>query len=231
MSILLLVGNPDAYITFCQEHPIFMCKSLRRETCNGGAGDIRPPSPVADAFFRLLHLRGGGLPTQEEFWNYCASLKDWAPWLAQQTSYAQRCFRARLYRNFYPSFVDSLHVWSLLGTRYCVDGRQVFDQCIIDTRQDVITKTDILVYRLPHIISIALRVESPAATRAALRYKPLRGGYEDTTKVVLTLPLTSRPLVGGKRWYHWPDDFQPLFHRAGELGIPLPSLQERDTHG
>lgn len=214
MRIQLMTANPESYVHFCVEHPVDMCDGLRGETNKGGAGDRRPPTPVAEEFFSLLAQQRGALMTQAVFADHCE--RQWAEWFATLSVYEQRCFRARLYRNFYPSFIDQLHVWSLLGTRYYANGALVFDRCLIDTQHDVHLKTDLMVYRREECINIGLQVGTQAAWHA--HHTPGKHATP-TERVTILLPIHARAKIGGKRWYHWPEDFKPLHRKVEQLHL------------
>jgi hypothetical protein len=221
MTIRLITANPDAIVDFCKAHPVDLKDAWRKETNRGGMGDIKPPTPAADAFFHLyLEEKGGDLPTQGEYAAYCATL--WHEWYQLLTPLVRQCFEARLYRNFYPSFIDSIHVWALLGTRYYANNHLVFDRCILDTYADVVTKADLLTYRGEECLRIALRIASYAARQAGhwkQAYRQTLDRQSAQPCVEILLPL-SRAKIGGKRWYHWPEDFQVLFRIVEQLWLP-----------
>jgi hypothetical protein len=224
MSVRLITVDPESVVAFCKAHPVDLKPDWRAATQRGGAGDVMPPTPAADAFFTLyLEVnKGHRLPTQQEYADYCCDV--WSDWFTGYlTRFVQQCFVARLYRNFYPSFVDSVHVWALLGTRYAVHGHLVFDHCVLDTYEDVIQNSDLLVYRGEECLRIALRSQTRQAREDAWYKQTHRQPHrvEDGERLVhLSLPIDVRARVGGKCWFQWPVHFKPIFRKVEQLWLP-----------
>jgi hypothetical protein len=223
MAVRLLTVNPESLVEFCKAHPVDLKPDWSSVTRRGGTGDVMPPTPAADTFFTLYLevLQGRRLPTQREYAEYCVGA--WREWFTGQlTRYVQQCFVARLYRNFYPSFVDSIHVWALLGTRYAVNGRLVFDQCVLDTYADVIQNSDLLAYRGEECLRIALRSQTRQAREDAWYKQTHRQPHhvEDGERLVhLVLPIDVRARIGGKCWFQWPAHFVPVFRKVEQLRL------------
>lgn len=191
MSLTLLTLRPQHIVDYITRHPIDW--SSKRLARRGGPGDRagRPPTPAVEEFLRLLKLRGG-LFTQEAFYAHLATV--WRPWLSSKPDLQQNGIRAKAYRNFYPSMIDSLHVWSML----CAAGW--FDVCSIDSREDAKRKTDLILVRDDTILRVGLRGPTSAATRA-MRYKKLRraGTARGVIDVPMCLDWPASP--GNKRWF------------------------------
>jgi len=102
----------------------------------------------------------------------------------------------RLFRNFYPSAIDSLHVWAMLVET----GR--FDRCVVSTKDDVVGKTDISVWAIDADtpIQVALHVDNEYTRRWTAYKRSARGDVPTgLVDVMLTLDRPRRP--GNKRWY------------------------------
>ena len=206
------------------KHPVDMKDAFRKETGIGGAGNIRPPVSAALAFFQLFEEMGGDLMPQRDYVQYylqqcrdCPdSLEKRQYEVAMRNPKVNQCFEARVYRNFYPSFVDQLHVWGMLAKTDDSDKKLLFDRCIIDTERDVSGKTDLLLYRGTQCITVALRVGTNNARVAQDHKQQFRGGLSHETLTII-LPVDDtrkRELPGNKRWYVYPLDFLPLIART-----------------
>ena len=190
-------------VDFCAENPIDWHDRQDADM----AGDWRIQPPAMSVFFDLLAAKRG-LFTQGEFLE-CAQtvpmLRNTDPY-PTLTDDEQRCFRARLARNFYPSGIDTLHAWSLLVE----SGR--FAHCVLDTADDAINKVDMTatahgggVYRF------ALRIDSPTAEKYRARKDARFPAHEDTIDVLLPMSRPRNP--GNKRWYQV-EDFEAAIARS-----------------
>jgi hypothetical protein len=226
--MLMLTMDPDYILDFFRVHPCDMCDQYADVVRPGTPGNVMSPTPVMDSFFQQLGERDGQLMTQEAFADYHLAREAERQWYATLDAFTQRCYRARLYRQFYLSAIDSLHVWALLGTRYRPNGTLVFDRCIIDTKKDVVLKTDLLVYRAEACLRIALTVDTHNAQRVNTYKRQHRGGPVAGTIELRLRVGRARRSVGNKCWFHWPEDFRPIFHQAEQLWL-IPPLE--DSHG
>lgn len=196
-DIVLAYFSSDSIMVFCGNNPI---RWGTREQAD--AGDLLTPTPAMAEFFRLL-TKTGNLPTQKEYAEFC--WQDWQTWRATLTDDQARGVSWRLYRNFYPSAIDSLHVWALLVE----SGR--FDKCILDTADDACGKTDISVWPVMNgdPIKIALYSGSKESRRRTA-YKRSHRGIVDPSAIDVILPMDRPKYPGNKRWYTM-DDLQPVF--------------------
>jgi hypothetical protein len=164
----------------------------------GGAGDQAgvPPTPTVEEFFGLL-LDKQGLFTQRQYWEHC--WRKWNGWIKEKPEQQQRGVKAKLYRNFYPSYIDSLHVWSIL----CESGE--FDQCVLNSTEDAVGKTDITVRRGDRVYRIAIVGPTDHAVNDRAYKVAYRGDGETVAHVVLQMPIAYEKNPGNKRWFRSPN--------------------------
>lgn len=114
---------------------------------------------------------------------------------------------SRLYRNFYPSAIDSLHVWAMLVETGC------FACCALDVMKDAVDKTDLTVWTLDRqCVKICLYVDSPNCKWWTRYKRSIRGKAAGAIDLILKM---ERPKgVGNKRWYTL-EDLLPVFEAAG----------------
>ena len=194
----LVYWSSRAVQQFCARHPIeWSTRDLAKQ------GDLLTPTPGMQVFFELL-LKDSRLFDQAQY--YAKACAVWSDWMAHLDESTREGIKARLYRNFYPSGIDSLHAWALLVET------GLFDACLIDPLADATSKTDITVFtkdRRP--ISIALYAGNPYS-RQLTRYKRrVRGGAPNAIDVILPMDRPQRP--GNKRWYEI-QDFGPVLDLA-----------------
>ena len=105
--VTLLYFRSDYVVDFISQHPIDW--KDRALAMRGGAGDQAgvTPTPAVHEFLSLLGKKQA-LFTQEEYHRYCAFV--WRDWLLGKPEIQRQGVEAKLYRNFYPSMIDSLHV-------------------------------------------------------------------------------------------------------------------------
>src|SRR5262245_41698737 len=111
-SVALVYIKSPVILDYLTQHPIDW--SHRDLAKRGGVGDSAgmTPTPAVREFLSLLRERRGALFTQEDFAQHCQQA--WREWWSQKTLPQQKGVIAKLYRNFYPSLIDSLYVWALL---------------------------------------------------------------------------------------------------------------------
>lgn len=187
----------SAYIEdFLAEHPV---QWLDRELAErGGVGDRagRTPTPAAREFFEMLH-NAGTLFTQAEYAERC--LRRWKTWFEQLAPPQQRGVRVKLFNNFYPSLMDSLHVMALLA-----EARR-FDTYLIDARMDVLDKVDLTLMWDGKLFRVAL-VGPTAQAQDDRHYKIThRPGAHDEVVHVVRLPPERPRGAGNKRWFELQD--------------------------
>lgn len=208
--IVLLYFSSKAIIEYITKHPIdWDDKDLAKR---GGPGDKAgvPPTPSVQEFLELLADRRQ-LFTQEEYWEHCASV--WSAWIDRQALRfpnlpIRKGLRAKAYRNFYPSMIDSLHVWAVLSET----GN--FQRCVLDSYDDAVAKSDITVTAHETDYSIALIGPTFSASQDRQYKQNHRPGYDNSGNVIPVQMSLDRPRSpGNKRWYR-KDDFNDLFVRV-----------------
>jgi len=203
-SLLIYLAS-GAIKDYCAMHPVNW--SDRELACLGGPGDRagRPPVSSVEIFLDLLRSERG-LFTQERFWDGCVA--SWGEWLLvlpnrnrrDDPEVQRRGLQAKAYRNFYPSMIDSLHVWSMLVE---VGG---FDRCFLDSVEDHTGKTDLTVCEKNGTVHrIALQGRSGKSKQ--MRRPAARGEMAPDVHVVRMPDFAVRPRgVGNKQWFD-KDDF------------------------
>lgn len=194
MTDLALIYFHSAHIVdFVVSNPIdWSNPDLARR---GGAGDQAgvPPTPSVQEFLRLLSIQQK-LFTQAEYADFCDS--QWKDWMATLSIKCRAGVRAKLYRNFYPSMIDSLHAWALLSE----SGN--WDRCVLDSYADAVGKTDLTVWKNDRCCRIAL-IGPTRAAASDRRYKcEHRSNANDCMVVQMKY---DRPWIGRKRWYESSD--------------------------
>jgi hypothetical protein len=199
-SVALIYLSTDAILSFMTEHPIdWSDKELAKR---GGIGDSAglSPTPAVREFLALLRQHHG-LFTQEVFAQHCAHV--WDAWWKTLSRHQQSGVRAKLYRNFYPSLIDSLHVWSMF-----VEA-QWFDRCILDSCDDATGKTDITVTNKMITHHIALLGPTKQALRDREYKLNIRHPGLLAHTIAIQLPPSRDVGPGNKRWFNL-TDFQSL---------------------
>jgi len=196
-NVTLLYLGSKAIKNYIARHPIVWANSELAK--RGGIGDKAgmPPTPMVYEFFSLVAQKQG-LFTQEEYKDYC--FEQWKTWdkLAHQDM--REGITAKLYRNVYPSMINTLHAWSLL-----VEAGW-FDRCIIDTATDALSKHDLIVSRSgrpPIALDLYIQTERAVVDR---QYKLAhRKSSRDCAYQSLDVPLPindrKKEHPGNMRWY------------------------------
>jgi len=182
----------------------------------GGWGDRAgiPPTPAVAEFLSLLTQKGD-MFTQKEYMEHCFS--QWSGWLQERQQMHWRGLQAKLYRNFYPSMIDSLHVWAML----CETRR--FDSCFLSSYEDAIGKTDLIVMNGDIQYRLALLFEN---AKENLDYKKThrhRGDVSPCIEIVLPKIYPRNP--GNKRWYKIQEVLKAIY------GKPVNQLSIFDLKG
>lgn len=212
-GVTLLYLGSRYIVDFVAQNPVEWKEAVLAK--RGGPGDSAGPTPTPAVyeFLRLLRIKKA-LFTQAEFACHCISR--WRDWYQNLSRLQKEGIEAKLYRNFYPSMIDSLHVWAMLSET------GAFDRCILDSFDDATAKSDLTLIAGDREIKVALLAGSKAAVedrRYKLTYRG--GGTGEVFEVVLPLEREKGP--GNKRWYRL-EDFMPVlpagyrfqFNRAGE---------------
>lgn len=192
-GITLLYISSAEIVRFVTKNPINWLDRYKEYAMRGGYGDQAgvTPTPAVEEFLRLLTERKR-LFTQGEYVEWCRTVwGDWRSGLSTEQAYG---VKAKLFRNFYPSMIDSLHVWSLLSE----SGE--FDSCVLNSHEDAIGKTDLTVFRGNEVIRLALMAPGSKA-RADRNYKIAYRATDRDACIELPLDLDAPKSPGNKRWY------------------------------
>ena len=194
-SHVLLYMSSQSIMNFCTQNPIDWLSDYKKLAAIGGKGDQAgiPPSTVVGEFIACL-INKKSLFTQYDFMVWCADA--WSDWRSELNKYLWRGVVTKLYRNFYPSMIDSLYVWALL----CETGK--FSICYMDSIDDAISKSDITIFSNDNSkFHIALSIGTKKANDYC-RYKTQnRHGTNVIETVRVELPMTRERSPGNKRWY------------------------------
>lgn len=199
----LIHVSPEYIVNFVSENPVNWLDGLTdgnglHYARIGGMGDSAgvTPTPAMEAFFAKFIL-DKALFTQLEYADYCFLLPEWKTWGTELHPEQVRGVKAKLFRNFYPSAVDSLHVYSML----VASGE--FDSVYIDTYEDAIGKVDITVQKASAVYRLALYASSKASVSSANYKQRYRSNGDDveTDLIRVVLPMARPKSPGKKRWY------------------------------
>lgn len=164
----------------------------------GGIGDQAgpPPTPMVHEFFMLTSLKQQ-LFTQTEFADFC--FERWEDWEPLNNKLMRKGVAAKLFRNIYPSMINTLHAWALFLEH------QWFDACVIDSLMDSISKHDIIVYRegcAPIALDLYIGTDRSINDRQYKRAhrKSLRDFIGETFDIPLPMSRPKRQ-PGNMRWY------------------------------
>lgn len=197
----LLYIPSEEIVEFVSNNPIDW--EDREKSKLGGIGDKAgvTPTPAVEEFLSLL-LEKRALFTQREYMQYCWG--KWSVWITPKPTEQKLGIKAKLYRNFYPAMIDSLHVWSML----CESG--MFTNCVLNSTDDAIGKTDLIVRTTQRIYRIALL--GPTIHAAADRAYKVghRGNETDYECVEIQLPAHYLKYPGNKRWFKKSDIMNAL---------------------
>ena len=194
MGVSLIYVPSYAIVEYVASNPVNWLDQYRHMAKRGGVGDTAgvTPTPAVYEFLALYHHKKG-LFTQREYAEWCFS--QWQEWLSDKTDDQRRGVGVKLYRNFYPSMIDSLHVWAMM-----VESGG-FHACILDSTQDAIGKTDLTLVRSGISYRVALLIDSTNSV-GDRRYKlAYRNTDNDLSCIEIRLPLSREKAPGNKRWY------------------------------
>jgi hypothetical protein len=201
-KIELLYFASNAIKSYCSRNPV---RWYDRELANG-PGNKLTPTPAIGVFFEKL-TGEGRLFNQKEYIEYAWELPEWTEWKKELNSDVIAGVEARLCRNFYPSAIDSLHVWSMLVET----GK--FWYCCLDIIQDAVGKSDLSVITHDRKkFKIALAIGSDYNNKWVKYKRAKRGQCAEAIDVVLDMSRKRSP--GNKRWYE-PEDLKPILDACG----------------
>lgn len=174
----------------------------------GGPGDKAGVTPTpAVGEFLCLFAQLGRLFTQDEYADFC--FQKWQRWLGEKSFDQTLGVRAKLFRNFYPAMIDSLHVWAMACESYR------FESCQLSALEDVIGKSDLVLWKNGKSIRLALLIGSTSGrdTRSyKLKHRP---HVNDAQVVEMVLPMARRAYPGRKRWYTIQDLYNAVYGLTG----------------
>jgi hypothetical protein len=218
-AVILYLGS-RAIVRYIDKHPVIWPSG--ELAWRNGIGDRAgvPPTPAVYEFFSLV-IQKQGLFTQSEYRDYC--FEQWKTWDSLTNASMREGVEAKLYRNFYPALVATLHAWSLL-----VEVGW-FDRCVIDPQTDAISKHDIIVSRsgeAPIALDLFIGTSRAIADR---RYKTThRKAPIETVKRSFEVPLSTedRPKKkpGNMRWYCLKDFehvYAAMYNQDSLWNIPI----------
>ncbi len=169
---------------FVREHPIEQRDKSLSYMGGPGCRAGMPPSPAIHEFMKLYKLKSD-LFHQKDFTWHC--FYAWEQWLKNQIQIMKRGVASKLYNNFYPSMIDSIHVHALIT--------QMGFRCRIDTKADVVGGVDVSAYVGSTVVDIALTTGSNYAVQWA-HYKWDSERAQNKTMRVVDVPK------GDKVWYN-----------------------------
>lgn len=180
----------------------------------GGIGDTAgvTPTPAVEEFLNLL-ISKRGLFTQNEYMHHC--VKAWNGWAESKTKDQKYGIKAKLYRNFYPSMIDSLHVWAMI----CESG--MFEMCLLSATEDAIGKSDLILRSGNKELRIALLGPTPRASKDR-EFKIAHRGTGDDKCIEIKLSLDSPKSPGNKRWFRKPDVMRSILSHGQAQSVELP---------
>ncbi len=178
-----------------------------------GVGDTAgvTPTPAVEEFLNLL-IEKRGLFTQDEYMRYC--VKKWNGWATSKTPDQKFGIKAKLYRNFYPSMIDSLHVWSM----FCESG--MFEVCFMSATEDAIGKSDLILRSGSKELRIALVGPTGRASQDRA-YKLEHRNNGEAGCIEIKLPFDREKSPGNKRWFNRSDIMRAILSQGQEQPIAL----------
>lgn len=194
MSERALIYIPsEEIVSFVTNHPIDWMDRQRDFAKRGGAGDSAgaTPTPAIEEFLNLL-IEKRSLFTQREYMHHC--WYKWEAWIRGLSSDQKVGVKAKLYRNFYPSAVDSLHVWAMLAETGS------FEMCLMSATEDAIGKSDLILRSGSREVRLALQVQT-RQSQDDRAYKMQHRGNDEAGCIEVWLDLKAPKFPGNKRWF------------------------------
>lgn len=203
----LISRSSESIVDFYSCHPINWKEDFKNEVMLGEMADRAgmTPTPAIEAWIEL-YVDSRQLFTQAEYVDYCFSLPEWLPWIREKTSDELEAIEAKLYRNFFPSAVDSLHVHSM------VSESGIFDTCFLDTYDDAIGKTDITVRKGDVKIAVGLLGPTKNASVSSSYKHRFRAAPVDTPRVEVQMDIKHPKTPGNKRWFREEDVISEILY-------------------
>lgn len=197
-NVTLLYLRSDVIERFIEENPIDWGGGEAAQRANSD-GNLFTPIPAMFCFFDFLNKRKS-LFTQSDYARF--SYESFGGWVEGLEDRQKHGLIWRLKRNFYPSAIDSLHVWALL-----VESGK-FDSCTLDVQADAVGKKD-LTCKTKDGATIKIQLKGCRSDTAYFfDWRKWTSRGIDSEALEIWLPW-EREKKGGKRWYNW-NDLAPI---------------------
>jgi hypothetical protein len=208
---VLTFFDPEGIVRLLKMNPVVW--HHRDITGIGGLADRLGMTPTpAVAEFLAFVAEYDRLPTQHEFSEYC--VRHWRlsfhwPRLDAEIP----IIKAKVEHNFYPSMIDTFHAFGLVAKAGW------FDQCLLDTVEDVVSKADLTFIGAGFSASVNLKGPATRSSREAEAWKRAHRGWDPNVHQI-TLPMSRPRNPGNKRWYSL-EDFRCIQPQlaGGELAL------------
>lgn len=200
MGESLIYMSSRHIIEYITRHPVAWMDDKKAMAELGGVGDRAgvPPVPSVEMWINCLREKEQ-LFTQNDYVRHCFTDPRWSAWMRGKPDAQVEGLSVKLSRNFYPSMIDSLHVWALLAET------GLFDSCIVETDRDAISKVDMTVTVDGHRLALAIRGPTPEATQAKDYKARHRGTGDSRDAIELALSIRKPRSPGNKRWFDTED--------------------------
>ncbi len=196
----------EQIVRYVARHPIDW--DNRERAKRGGVGDQAgvTPTPAVEEFLRL-YLDRRDLFTQRDYMYHCWD--QWRDWIVDKPKEQKLGVKAKLYRNFYPSMIDSLHVYAMLVEM------DAFDTCVLNSSEDAIGKSDLILTSREREIRLALIGPKQAAVDdRAYKLAHRNEGTSELECIEVVLRDEYPMYPGNKRWYQKQDLWQAILAPA-----------------
>lgn len=196
MAESLIYMSSRHIVDYITRHPIYWLDDKKDMASLGGSGDRAGLPPVASMELWIGCLRKHErLFTQQEYAEHCFSNPRWMEWLRGKNPEHIEGVRVKLFRNFYPSAIDSLHVWALLAET------GLFDSCLVETDRDVLSKVDMIVTTGNYKLPLAIRGPTQEATATKAYKDRYRNNGQAKNAIELAMSIRKPRIPGNKRWF------------------------------
>lgn len=210
MAQTLLYLSSLSIVDYISAHPINWVYNTQDSTYPQGYGDQAgsAPTTAVEQFCNLLIARRG-LFTQAEFTTHC--FLAWGSWVNGLAEELRQGLEYKLFRNFYPALIDSLHAYALL-----IESR-MFDAVVLDSYEDSTRKTDLLVTLEGETLRLAL-LGPKSVARQQRGYKEQKRNFANLPTIEVVMPAARPKAEGNKRWFRSTDFLQAIaLHYQGSV--------------
>lgn len=194
-SRCLIAFSSDYIVRFISLHPINW--TMAHKANHHGSGDVLTPEPAVQCFLDCLHDKQD-LFSWEDYVLYCQERwnQNFPVWYNEELTEDNRDGLAvRLRRNFYPSMIDSLHVWAL------INEQKWYDRCLIDSYQDAVSKSDLILIKGDMSISVGIRAPGSMCDQHFQWKNDFRCDGKERPHVMIQIPYDRTRNPGNKRWF------------------------------